>query len=360
MHRELQIHLFFRGMVAAILLLVFPLPAQPLFPGTSGEALIDSLTARYRPSATLGYSAAREIMFSEIDNHNDSVTCVYTGYRIYLNHNDPEPIQAAYNQDVDTEHTWPQSLGASGQAKSDLHHLFPSWRAANSDRGNKEFHEIPDPSTDRWFRLNHYQATIPAQWIDQYSEVDFDTESFEVREDHKGNTARAMFYFQTMYRGQTVAGFFDAQKQELLQWHRQDPADSAETARTLQIAMHQQGKPNPFVLDSTLAVRAFFPALALPQDKREISISAGWELLPAYPNPFNSRVNLTVQFGAGGPAELRVYNPAGQQLYSQQITAGPAGIKKFSLNAEGWPGGIYFIELRHAGGRQVQKIILMK
>ena len=44
----------------------------------------------------------------------------------------------------------------------------------------------------------------------------------------------------------------------LLDWHEQDPPDSTEIARTRTIEAHQ-GMPNPFVLDATLAARAFGP-----------------------------------------------------------------------------------------------------
>ena len=40
---------------------------------------------------------------------------------------------------MNTEHTWPQSKGATGAAKSDLHHLFPTDSKANSIRGNHPF-----------------------------------------------------------------------------------------------------------------------------------------------------------------------------------------------------------------------------
>ncbi|MDV7400839.1 endonuclease, partial [Arthrospira platensis SPKY1] len=83
---------------------------------------------------------------------------------------------------------------------------------------------------------------------------------FEPREAVKGAIARAMFYFYTMYREEADAAdpdFFRQQVQTLCQWHRQAPPDARELARTRAIARHQDGKPNPFVLDASLAERAF-------------------------------------------------------------------------------------------------------
>ena len=42
-------------------------------------------------------------------------------------------------------------------------------------------------------------------------------------------------------------------------WHELDPADENEIERTWHIAPYQQNKPNPFILDETLIIRAYFP-----------------------------------------------------------------------------------------------------
>ena len=57
---------------------------------------------------------------------------------------------------------------------------------------------------------------------------------------------------------QLDAAFWATQRDALLDWHAQDPPDDAERARTLAVERHQ-GTPNPFVLDATLAARAFGP-----------------------------------------------------------------------------------------------------
>jgi hypothetical protein len=57
-----------------------------------------------------------------------------------------------------------------------------------------------------WLRGTTRLTTIPTSNIDEYSE---DTNSqFEPREDHKGNLARAAFYFYTMHANES----FDAGK----------------------------------------------------------------------------------------------------------------------------------------------------
>ncbi|HGY55937.1 MAG TPA: T9SS type A sorting domain-containing protein [Caldithrix abyssi] len=242
----------------AVYITLLPAQNEDIFPGLTGSVLLDSLRYHYKPVQVLDYDTARDTMFAVIDNHNDSVTCVYSGYRIWL---DPQndPSSDAYAKDMNTEHTWPQSMGADqGNAKSDLHHLFPCRAQVNSSRGNAPYADISDPATDTWWRLNYSQSNIPTSYIDEYSEKDNDGDYFEPREDHKGNAARAVFYFYTMYKDQADSAFFETQKETLRRWHYQDPADNAEFARNDRVAVYQDGKKNPFILDSTLVRRAYF------------------------------------------------------------------------------------------------------
>jgi hypothetical protein len=252
---------------ALILFLLFIAPSAVgqtlIFPDLKGEALIEALRNTYRPNVVLSYSNARDELFSYTANaDSDTLRCVYSGYAIYLPINE-DPSSYAYDNGIDTEHTYPQSKGAADQpAKSDMHHLFPVRSNVNSSRGNDPYAEIPDAQTDKWYRKNYSATTIPSTDIDQYSEHDDQTQTFEPREDHKGNAARAVFYFYTMYQAEATTAdpaFFDLQKQVLYQWHRQDLSDSREQLRNEFIASMQEGKPNPFILDSSLVQRAYFP-----------------------------------------------------------------------------------------------------
>ena len=83
-------------------------------------------------------------------------------------------------------------------------------------------------------------------------------ERFEPREEQKGNTARAMVYFYTMYNNVADNNFWELQKEILLNWNFIDPPDNDEIDRTWSIASYQQNKPNPFVLDPTLFDRIYF------------------------------------------------------------------------------------------------------
>ena len=127
---------------------------------------------------------------------------------------------------------------------------------------NDPFEDINDILTDKWYRNDYYIESIPTQYIDEYSEKynppNQDDERFEPREIQKGNTARAMAYFYTMYSTVADENFWNLQNETILSWHYYDPIDESEYNRTYNIANYQDDKPNPFVIDPTLLWRIFF------------------------------------------------------------------------------------------------------
>jgi hypothetical protein len=84
-------------------------------------------------------------------------------------------------------------------------------------------------------------------------------ELFEPRESIKGDVARSVFYFYTIYQKQADKvdnRFFPAMLTDLCRWHRKDKVDSTEWNKTMAIA-RIQGNVNPFVIDATLAERCY-------------------------------------------------------------------------------------------------------
>lgn len=235
---------------------------SPLFPNLSGDDLLYEIVNNYKPPIVLSYDHARDVMYSEIYNKNDSVSCVYSGHQLFL----PEGIDPSTflwmdgaPNGINTEHTYPRAKGAAnGNANSDMHHLFPTRAKVNNSRDTFPFGEIEDDQTATWFYLNQSQSNTPASNIDLYSEQIY--RRFEPREQHKGNAARAVFYFYTMYKNKALDAdpvFFETQRATLCDWHLQDPVDSLEWERTFMIAAYQSDLPNPFVIDVSLPSRTF-------------------------------------------------------------------------------------------------------
>ena len=253
-------------LLLTVLLAMPPAAAQTqttLYPGQSGAALLSSIRAGYTPTASLGYNAARDELYT-YEQATDGALCgVYTQFCVQLP-TSGSPRSQALSRGINAEHTWPQSRGAGSEpARSDLHHLFPSKTTANSARGSDPLREIADADTDAWYRGSVQQSGIPGAAIDEWSEDDNTSSggfpgAFEPRDDHKGDAARALFYVRAIYASQTSGedAFFDAMKEDLIDWHYADPVSAEEAARSSWIE-GRQGRENPFILDSTLARRAF-------------------------------------------------------------------------------------------------------
>ena len=225
--------------------------------GMSGSALVDYLRLNYKTSSTLGYNTARDVLYLNIERTNGEVKGIYTNYSVTLP-DGVDPSTYLYENGLNCEHVWPQSLySGSEPLKSDMHHLRPCKDNVNSSRGNKPFGEISDYQTDNWYWQSQNTSNIPTSNIDEYSENS--SSYFEPREDRKGDIARTIFYFYTMYPNEADDSFFHTQKEQMRIWHEQDPSNNAEVIRTWSIAGYQQNKPNPFILDETLIVRAYFP-----------------------------------------------------------------------------------------------------
>ncbi len=307
---------------------------QPVFPTLSGQELLDSLASAYKPVFSMPQAQARDTLFGKIHNHDDSLTCVYTGFTIWL---DPtqDPTQAAFmngnSSAINTEHTYPQSLGATGQADGDLHHLYPTRADVNAARANSPFAEIPDNETEEWYYLNQKTGNIPATNIDLYSERK--GQLFEPREDHKGNVARAMFYFYTMYKAQADMAnstFFETQRQTLCAWHFLDPVDDLEWQRTWQIAQYQ-ATPNPYVLDCTLPERTFCSDFSetcvVAAD--EVLKNEDFELKEISPNPMREGTTFTYTTSKPSRVKLEVFDLTGKKLEELDLGVQLVGEHRF-------------------------------
>ena len=250
-----------KSIITFITLIQFSYSQDVIGAGLFGDELFDLLNDNYQTSNTLGYNNARDVMYSEIDiKAGNQLTGVYSGYTITLDLSQ-DPSTNAYEQGINCDHTSPQSLGASSEPmKSDMHHLFPTKSNVNSSRGNDPFQDSYDNNTDKWYRNDYYIETIPTEYIDEYAEKfnppNQDDERFEPREEQKGNTARAMFYFYTIYVDVATESFWDLQEEQLIDWHLYDLPDEIEINRSNMIASYQ-GNNNPYVIDPSLVGRIF-------------------------------------------------------------------------------------------------------
>ena len=243
-----------------LIFLNFALSQEIIGEGLYEEELISYLQNNFKTPTTLSYNNARDILYAEVDKNTSTnqVKCIYTNYSVTLPGN-VDPSTHLYENGMNCEHLWPQSMYeiiTNNNMKSDMHHLRPCKENANSYRSNKPFNESLDNTTNNWLWLNYNYSSAPSSNIAEYSENN--SSIFEPREDVKGDIARAMFYFYTIYENEADNAFFNEQKDILFDWHVADEITQEEIIRTNLIATYQNNIPNPFILDSTLINRCYF------------------------------------------------------------------------------------------------------
>ncbi|NOU61681.1 endonuclease [Marinifilum caeruleilacunae] len=166
----------------------------------------------------------------------DNVILIYTGRS-----------EAKSSSDWNREHIWAKSYGLGDPyddpgAATDVHALRPCDGSVNTDRSNKFFDNGGTP---------HDEAT----------ECKYDDDSWEPRDEVKGDIARIIFYMAVRYKGENgepnlsvtddMADYRSGKPvhgklSSLIEWNTQDPVDDAERARNEKI-YEIQGNRNPFV-----------------------------------------------------------------------------------------------------------------
>ena len=207
--------------------------------GKTGAELLRALhTIISTGHRDLGYSQAREALFADVaDTDGDNmVPDLFTGEL-------RGPIDgksSGQRRGFNTEHTWPQSKGATGIAKSDLHHLHPSVIHTNSQRGHLPYGDV--------VRATWTTGDGPSQALLGVDALG--TTVFEPGDQSKGDIARGLLYFYARYAAAQPGRFttenFRYELLTLLKWNAQDPVDATELLRN-DAVQRAQGNRNPFV-----------------------------------------------------------------------------------------------------------------
>ncbi len=187
----------------------------------------------------LGYDNARKKLFGELDIKRDNrgyyVKDVYCNFEISNGQIAPGKIPSSTL--LNCEHTWPQSRFSrafpENLQKGDLNHLYITDSRANSLRSSNPFGEVQDgghPSA------KCIDSTLGKPVGGGGSMV------FEPPAEHKGNVARALFYFSVRYKLP-----IDPRQEAILRlWHKDDPVDEIDRERNEKVFQMQNNR-NPFV-----------------------------------------------------------------------------------------------------------------
>ncbi len=197
---------------------------------------------------TLSYNEARKELFGNLHLKKDGqgyyIKDVYCD-RVYRNEKGSQvgPGQIPSSNILNCEHTWPQSRFNSKEApsvqKTDLHHLFPTDSKANSIRGNNEFAEVRGSEIFPMCTTSYIGSSdsVIMPQLNNHSSL-----FFEPPDEHKGNVARALFYFSIRYLNPISA----LEETFLRKWHLDDPTDEEEIIRNDKIFEIQSNR-NPFI-----------------------------------------------------------------------------------------------------------------
>lgn len=190
----------------------------------------------------VGYTRAREVMFGQI--HLISTRDGYGVLDVYcqrmttsddFSRQPPGPDEIPDAKILNTEHTWPQSHFSSrfnqGKQKADLHILYPVLAEANSSRSNLKYGDVVTPVSQPC------NVAKRGYLADGGSEL-----YFEPPAEHKGNAARAVFYFSVRYK----LPITPKEEASLKAWNRLDPVDEFELKRN-DLIFGVQHSRNPFI-----------------------------------------------------------------------------------------------------------------
>lgn len=204
--------------------------------GLTGDTLKSALNDIIDGHTELSYSNVWDALrdTDEDPDNPDNVILLYTGWSVS---NSGYPT---WNR----EHTWAKSHGDFGETPpcgTDVHHLRPTDVQVNSDRGNLDFDYSDNP-----------YSTIPGCY--------YDSNSWEPRDEVKGDVARIIFYMATRYEGEngeldlvvvdevnTAPAPEHGKLSTLLEWNTLDPPSEFEETRNDRIYENWQGNRNPFI-----------------------------------------------------------------------------------------------------------------
>lgn len=175
------------------------------------------------------YRRARKLLFSQVAPRAQEgmIEALYTGRRV--------PAQRRAPTGYNCEHLWPRAWMHRGHPsfkleEADLHNLFPSEIKVNARRGHLPFGLV---------KRSLYSEGSPSA-IGHNAEGH---EVVEVRDERKGDIARALFYMSVRW-GMAFPQYQDI---ELLErWSQEDPPQENEMKRDAEIEK-LQGNVNPFV-----------------------------------------------------------------------------------------------------------------
>lgn len=283
----------------------------------------------------------------------DYVVGVYSGTKILKTN------QGTWNR----EHVWAKSHGNFGTeigAGTDAHHLRAENNSVNSTKNNLDFDMGGNlvPGTTNCF---------------------YDSDSFEPRNEVKGDVARMIFYMATRYQGESGEPFlavldavntspagepYHGKLSTLLQWNAQDLPDAYEVNRNNIIYSYQNNR-NPYIDHPEYVYKIWGGPVVGTEDKEDRKIDTEYQLNQNYPNPFNPSTSISYSLPAESHVTLNIYNSIGQKIETLYSGRSAAGKHIINWNAGKYSSGVYYYSINAVSANSslfhtAKKMVLVK
>ena len=291
--------------------------------GLTGDELKDALHDIIKDHDPPSYDDLRDFILKVSDedpNNPNNVILLYSGIS-----RDKDMFGGGVGE-WNREHVWAKSHGDFGNnppSGTDVHHIRPTDVQVNEDRGNLDFDysDNPYPGIEGCF---------------------YDSNSWEPRDEVKGDVARMIFYMATRYEGEngeldlvvvdevnTYPNPEHGKLSALLEWNELDPPSEFEETRNDRIYDNWQGNRNPFVDHPEFA--------DLIWDETSIQNEYFTENrynLSNYPNPFNPSTTISFSLTAQQTenTEIIIYNVKGQKIRKYTLLNNQSLFLYFSNN----------------------------
>lgn len=308
--------------------------------GLANDALKSALHNIIDNHVEYSYNDLRDFILKATDEdpeNSDNVILLYTGRSQDKNTFGGDP------NDWNREHVWAKSHGDFGNdppAGTDAHHIRPTDVSVNGERGNLDF--------------DMGGTTLP-----EAPGCKKDGDSFEPRDEVKGDVARMLFYMVVRYEGgdgvadlelvdhvNTYPNPEHGKLQKLLDWHLTDPPDEFELNRHEVIYSYQQNR-NPFI-DHPEYVELIWGDPNAVAEYNPINIDF-------YPNPVTSFLNIE-SLGLGDTdLKYSIISVDGRIVLDGNTTSGNNTIDLSTLNQ-----GLYLLILRNSNNIVVEQYKLLK
>lgn len=361
-------------------------------------AVADVPPGYYDPVDTSSQPALRATLHDVIDGHQRyPYTASSTDTWDILNQADEDPLDPGRILDVyrnrsiikypggnssyNREHVWPNSYGfpddnSGNYPYTDCHHLMLCDISYNSLRGSNIFADCT--SGCQSYPTQEYNGTSGVNYRAASAPIDI----WETWDHRKGDIARAMFYMDVRYEGDTgnepdlilTDDPFLIQSSQtgdnepvaymgllstLLAWHEADPVDDDERRRNDVVQQYQHNR-NPFVDHPEWVDLLFDDGVTAAPAPSLLDI-----VLAAAPNPFNPATTLRFSLDRAARAEMSIYGLDGRRiavLVSGSYPAGDHAVVWRGRDDAGRPvpSGAYVARLRSENQTVSRKILLLE